>query len=907
MTAFSCRRTRTGRTLRAFFGGWLAAVLVAAAACDGGTGPSPQPDPQNPVPAISGLDPAAVLQYSDSVTVTVAGSGFVSGAEVRLNGTARPTAYGSPSQLTAVVPVAAMQEPAAMQVTVFNPAPGGGESAPVPLPVQHRVPTIRELLPGGSMQGDSAFVLAVEGTGFARASVVRWNGADRPTTFVDPYHVTARIAAADLDSVGTAQVTVVNPAPGGGAAEPRGFAVVVRPNPLPTLTDLAPDTVLVETGGTMTVTGTGFMAGTSVRVGGLSPAPTLVSPTELRFVLEPGNVPNSGFALVRIFNPAPGGGGSASLLLTVANPRPAVVSASPAQATVGADSQVVRLTGTGIVRGTTAHVNGNQRTARRISPTELEVVLTAGDLVATRTLTVTVSNPQPGGGGGGISLPVVNPVPAISSVAPGQVPAGQDSVVVRVTGSGFLTPVSFVPGTEVRLDGSPREARYVSRTEMEVVLTGDDLSRPGTYALTAFNPQPGGGSSAPASITVTAAVPVITTLPSNGATAGGAGYTLMVHGTGFVRGSRIRWNGADRTTRWVSGTRLEMDVAAADVATPRSVSVTVHTPGAGTSNAAPITVRTPGSARLTDLRLGLPAGGIAYDRGRDRLYASLGAGSGARANTVVAIDPHTGAITGSVQVEGEPRALALSDDGTALWVALDSTRQVLRLSLPGLVPGTRFSTGEHWVEEMRVMPGSPGTVVASLRNRCCSPSHEGVAMWDDGVRRPRGTPDHTGANSIVFGETADVLYGYDKETSPTHLYTLEVRGDGVSVARVSTDALSLGRATIAYAGGRVYNASGFVADAARHEFVTYIPDARGQSSVAVDAELGRVYFAGTSFGDELQVYDINTFELLGSDYIDAASQHPVNSVEVLLRWGTDGLVLIDGSEIHIMRMGLAGP
>jgi hypothetical protein len=263
-----------------------------------------------------------------------------------------------------------------------------------------------------------------------------------------------------------------------------------------------------------------------------------------------------------------------------------------------------------------------------------------------------------------------------------------------------------------------------------------------------------------------------------------------------------------------------------------------------------------------------------------------------------------------VDAGGDPGVLALSDDGSTLWVALDGTREVLRLSLPGLTPGTRFSTGEDWVEDMEVMPGRPGTVAISLRNDCCSPRHEGVALWDDGVRRARSTPGHSGSNHIAFGESAALLYGFGNETSPTGFYTIQVGGDGVAVARETHGLMTGGGGEVRYAAGRVYGTAGDVADAGRHEWVTTIRDAWAQSSVAVDAALGRVYYVYTTLhGHDLQVFDINTFARLGAaSWGGLDSRHEtLNPTETLLRWGTDGLALSDGTHIHILRTALAGP
>jgi hypothetical protein len=74
------------------------------------------------------------------------------------------------------------------------------------------------LVPAAAAPGSGAFTLTVNGTGFVSGAVVNWNGSPRTTTFVSSSSLQASITAADVASKGTATVTVVNPAPGGGAS-----------------------------------------------------------------------------------------------------------------------------------------------------------------------------------------------------------------------------------------------------------------------------------------------------------------------------------------------------------------------------------------------------------------------------------------------------------------------------------------------------------------------------------------------------------------------------------------------------------------------------------------------------------------------------------------------------------------
>ena len=888
------RSARTGRPLRALLRRSLcaAALLLPAACGDGGTGPTPRPDPQNPTPSITSLDPARLLQWSDSVTVTVTGSGFVNGAVVRLNGAARLTTFISGSQVTAVVPASHMQQAGTVQVSVFNPAPGGGESAAAALPVEHRKPDLLSLEPGGTLHGSEAFTLSVHGVGFTQGSVVRWNGADRPTTFVSLGTVTAQISAADVAQAGTAEITVFSPAPGGGTSGVRVFTVAVRPNPAPAVATLSPSAVTVQTGAAFTLTGSGFMPGSQVWVGGFAPTTTYVSPTELRFALEGSNLPNPGFAAIHVVNPTPGGGSSNFVQLRVENPAPVLTAISPQQAGIGQDSLVVQLTGTGFVAGTQVYLNGfpSSIVTRRISPTELQVVLSAGLANQHTTHRFRAFNTQPGGGlSNELGLTLVNPAPVVQSISPAQSQAGQDSLVVRVTGSGFLL------NTQVRFAESPRTTRFVSRTALDVVLSAADLDEVGSFAITAFTPTPGGGTSAPVNLTLAATVPVLTGLPSNGASAGRPGFALVVHGSGFLASSVVRWNGAARETRYISNTRLETTLSDADVASPGTASISVHTPGVGTSAASQLTIRAPGAVSVNGLRvLELPAMDLAYDAARSRIYASIA--SGPRANTVVRIDPATGVIDGSVGVGSIPGKLALSSDGSTLWVGVDGAKQVRRVALPAFTAGAAFSTGFGSADELHAMPGHPNTVAVLSAGM--------ITVYDNGVARPR---QGGGASTIAFGESAAVMYGYNNMSSGFDFSTYRVDEEGVTLVRENGNLMGGYYQTILHAGGRVYGRFGTVVDPGRQVRVGVLQAGSLPSAHMVDAGLGRAYFIDSGSG-ELRVFDLNTFQPLGSVYVSSMnSEHPANSYERLVRWGTDGLAVNDGQRIYLFRSPVAGP
>ena len=99
----------------------------------------------------------------------------------------------------------------------------------IPLSRPTLAPRIEALAPSTSDAGGPAFTLTATGAGFVPATVLRWNGEDRPTRFVDSTRVTADIPVTDIALPGRAVVAAFNPSTGGGSSLPRGFLIGAPP------------------------------------------------------------------------------------------------------------------------------------------------------------------------------------------------------------------------------------------------------------------------------------------------------------------------------------------------------------------------------------------------------------------------------------------------------------------------------------------------------------------------------------------------------------------------------------------------------------------------------------------------------------------------------------------------------
>src|SRR2546425_6249978 len=121
---------RNYRSLREIFQLFVGSLLLLSIA----TGVAPA---QNPVPLINQpLVPAAIKPGSAGFTITVNGTGFVSGAVVEWNGNVRTTTFISKSRLTASILSTDVAKASTASVTVVNPSPGGGSSNVVFFPIR---------------------------------------------------------------------------------------------------------------------------------------------------------------------------------------------------------------------------------------------------------------------------------------------------------------------------------------------------------------------------------------------------------------------------------------------------------------------------------------------------------------------------------------------------------------------------------------------------------------------------------------------------------------------------------------------------------------------------------------------------------------------------------------------------
>ncbi len=281
------------------------------------------------------------------------------------------------------------EDDAQLDRVIFDPVLGSREGyAPDPIPI------IDSMDPIGLCAGSSDFTLTINGSGFALNSIVSWNGTAKTTTFINPTQLTALIPASDIAVAGTANVTVVNPVPGGGTSNIVGFKIRLGKNPDLTLSSLQPSTATSgEAGFILTAVGKGFSEVTRIRWNGSDRITTFISETQLTATIDAADILRPGTASISVFDPSFCVGSSNSLSFNITVGPPTLISISPTHAEAGGDAFTLTAIGANFVESSIIHWDGSSRPTHYVSENRLTADISANDIAIGGIKTVAVLNP----------------------------------------------------------------------------------------------------------------------------------------------------------------------------------------------------------------------------------------------------------------------------------------------------------------------------------------------------------------------------------------------------------------------------------------------------------------------------------------------------------------------------------
>ena len=516
-----------------------------------------------PAPTISALSPSGVQAGAAGFTLAVLGNNFANGSTIRWDGVDLPTTYVSPTQLNAEIDAAAVATTGTRTITVFTPAPGGGTSNAATFTVGsaqpgNPIPVLAQLSPMSRAPGSSGFTLTVLGSSFTDESVVLWNGAPRPTTFVSDTELQAGIGAIDLISAGLSAVMVATPGPGGGTSSPLTF--FVQDEQIELFFD-------------------GFNRPDSASVG-----PGWAEKSPEAFVL-------SGSAISSFWN-------AEEFMQNIVYRPPA-----EDRLDVEVSVEIVRLQNSQYVNDANfPQVHARvQRDTVELYNTLSSYIFYVDDVADTPLAVLAINNPLTPGFRSECYLAAIP--------LPGPLAVGERyRLRLRVTGT---NPVQLWGGLEWLSNG-----QWVPLASGTAAHDSQTQPTPGLYCDGNYMPPP---IVTPGSVGFSKYVnrtdtydnffwrdvdgvdlpPVLMAIAPDTVAAGTPGATITLIGNRFNPDSTVRWNGSNRTTTYVSSTELRVDLTSADLAQSGSGSLTVFdsSTGAG-SNTMTLTI-SPGTPVVT--------------------------------------------------------------------------------------------------------------------------------------------------------------------------------------------------------------------------------------------------------------------------------------------------------------------
>ncbi len=841
---------------------------------------------------------------------------------------------------------------------------GGGPSQPA-----GTVPSVSSISPASAGAGTSGLILTVMGSAFRPGASVWWNGAPLTTTYVSGSQLTASVPAANLVSPGSANVTVVNPAPGGGTSTAVVFTIGTQPAQSNHITSIDMDVagmvwdasrgriyaalpgtsangnsvVAIDpvTGTTTTPVPVGsdpnLLALSSdashlwVSLDGANAIQRLALPTltpDLKINLPPGW---HGPQIALSMQAAPVGPDTLAVLLGdygIDSPdtggvaiydgtvqRPTTIPGTDPDMTWlqwgaddstlygqnGADSDdnfyVMNVDASGVRMGRDyGHIFGVYRgqshydrsTGRAYSEDGRAFEPSTGTLAGALNLQDFTERYA--------CLP--DPMePTVFCLA-------RDTD--QFTASRGLTVRAFDKNTfrllgNLRIPdvtGRPRNLIRWGRAGVAfntIPVNGGDVGTlyfiDGGFINSSAEPDFTGGQALQP-------VPVFTAIAPESATVGSPDLVLTVSGSEFQPIATVYWNYQPLATTYHSSTELRAAVPASLLV--RESSPTVYVANGTSSyavNSMAFTVLPVSSGMIVR---NLSSTDIAWDAHSSRLYAPVWSLDPRYANSVVAIDPASGSISKVAGVGADPALVRISRDGTLGYVGYAIANVATQFHVPALDSlvnwclGTDSSLGPYKALDIQPAPDAAQTAAIILDTPDFSGADRVLTIFDNAVARPQRPPSSHPYGWLQWGLTDSVLYA----AGGLQLSTIGVDATGATLLQTEYSVLPQTFARIHFdrGTGYLYANDGYVTDPATGGQVGKynVSSFPWPGFLIPDSSLNRVFILGRSSSQ----YGTGEYTILS---FDQAHFTPVSSLTIgnlvgdpaaFIRWGASGLAIV---------------
>jgi hypothetical protein len=251
-----------------------------------------------------------------------------------------------------------------------------------------------------------------------------------------------------------------------------------------------------------------------------------------------------------------------------------------------------------------------------------------------------------------------------------------------------------------------------------------------------------------------------------------------------------------------------------------------------------------------------PAYDLIYDPYRERVYASL---NGDDVGMVARLKPDTGELDGEVRLAGEVGPMAMSADGSNLWVAVHTAQapKLCRIDLKTMkadeLSPLKPTDNYDWPapDALAMVPGTSNTFIAAYVG------YKNVVVFDAAKPRLDQVGNKVCAGLVHSGD-GTTFFAFNNMDTGWQLYELLVTDTGIRVVEEHIGVIDDFRIGIAAGGGRIYTGNGRVYDIKAKKTIGRLP---GTGEVALDLFNRRAYqVRHESNFDQVTVFDCDSFE-----------------------------------------------
>lgn len=443
----------------------------------------------------------------------------------------------------------------------------------VPIVDNPVVPIVLVSVSHPALTAGTTYWLVIMGTIDTSVGVWQGNLIGQLATSSDPDQVNLSIPQAGF--VGPWIGGLVN-------GQPRGaFEVAGNPSTdstTPTVSSIAPNTVLVGSPALiLTVNGTNFVSGATLQWSGINLSTTFVSPVQLTAAVTADLIASVGTNALTVTNPD-GTSSNAAYFTTTAVPRLTITGLSPNSARAGGANFTLTIAGSNFTSDATVKFGGSPLSPTSVTPTRILVAIPSTLIAAAGIQSVTVS--QASGTSNEATFTVIGTSSlSISGLSPSSAAVGGAAFTLTITGSNFTS------GANVHFGTSTLTPTSLTLTQIQVTVPSTLLATAGTQSIIVVQAS---GTSNAVTFSIgasgTTSSPVIGSLNTGLAFAGGADFTLTITGDKFTSDALVLFGGIPLTPTFVTSTQVVVSVPSSLIAVPGTPSVTVAQLS-GTSNA----------------------------------------------------------------------------------------------------------------------------------------------------------------------------------------------------------------------------------------------------------------------------------------------------------------------------------